>query len=111
MTAARCAHCGTSLEGRRSHARFCCGACRVAAYRGDTWLELVRECDVCGTSLIGQRANARFCSGTCRASRHKGKGQETVRKRSQAVLRASTPPPHSERSRYRGAGQAGRAIG
>jgi hypothetical protein len=29
-----CEHCGTSLEGRRRHARHCGGPCRAAAHRG-----------------------------------------------------------------------------
>jgi hypothetical protein len=28
-----CEHCGTSLEGRRQHARYCGGPCRAAASR------------------------------------------------------------------------------
>jgi predicted RNA-binding Zn-ribbon protein involved in translation (DUF1610 family) len=28
-----CAQCGGSLDGMRSHARYCCTSCRVLAYR------------------------------------------------------------------------------
>ncbi len=31
--AARCASCGSPLDGRRGHARYCSGACRAAASR------------------------------------------------------------------------------
>lgn len=57
------AGCGTSLEGRRTHTKWCSEACRLWAYR-DPERPARCICRYCGASIV--RRWIGFCSDTCR---------------------------------------------
>lgn len=61
-----CGQCGSSLEGRRRHARFCSATCRGRAARGEL-VPSPRRCRGCKRPIAGRRADAVWCSERCRA--------------------------------------------
>jgi 5-methylcytosine-specific restriction endonuclease McrA len=57
------AGCGTSLEGKRAHAKWCSEACRLWVYNNPE-LPARLICRYCGDCIIRRRTS--FCSGACR---------------------------------------------
>ena len=79
-----CEHCGESLEGKRSDARFCSKRCSKAAWHAANRekdrartarkrekrlaQQALKTCVLCGESLEGKRSDARFCFELCRSA-------------------------------------------
>jgi hypothetical protein len=73
MPEAQCARCGTRFAAKRSTARYCCGACRVAEHRRQARNRVLdqrkdRACLMCETVVIDfwERPDKNFCSNACR---------------------------------------------
>lgn len=89
-----CLRCGISIVGRRSHAKWCSNACKVAACRER--LDLVREpppprgpgtstCIECGTGFLTHHLNVRYCSAECREGARKNREQRRYLQRRDAA--------------------------
>ena len=61
-----CIFCGTSLEGRRRHARCCSASCRRRAARCEVAVPAERRCRDCKEVITGRRRDADWCSERCR---------------------------------------------
>ena len=87
-----CEHCGESLEGKRSDARFCSKRCSKAAWHAANRekdrartarkrekrlaQQALKTCEHCGESLEGKRSDARFCFDLCRSAAYYAANRE-----------------------------------
>jgi endogenous inhibitor of DNA gyrase (YacG/DUF329 family) len=62
-----CAHCGASMEGKKTIARYCSRSCKENAKskRETAAARVEKPCATCGEPIVGRQSTAKFCTDEC----------------------------------------------